>query len=231
MEDFSGLIFVILFIAFSVVEGIGRKRKAQQKGGAAQKPAPRTRETASPRRQSAAAGPPAPVSQQQGGQQVPAKDGGSEGLIPKEIWDEILGLARGAPPGPQKAPTGTATPPRLERREETLEEVDPVEVRTLEPLDVQDERLTPGRERAPFDPETYARDRPRSPDTAIALRSSGKEAVATARGRTQRQADPEGGIGQGHPLRGELFRDGSPAELRRAIVLSEVLGPPVGMRE
>ena len=35
----------------------------------------------------------------------------------------------------------------------------------------------------------------------------------------------------GSPVRRELFGDGSPAELRKAIVLREVLGPPVGLRE
>jgi len=233
MEGFSGLFIVLLFIAFSVLEGVGRKRKGQQKGAPGEPAAPRPTDAPSPgprpippRSPSRPGDAQRPGASTRGGMptaQGPAGAGrgeqgrASEGLVPKEIWEEILGLARGEPPKPRPVEPGpgSAPSPRPPRQEaETLEEIPPFEARSLEPLEVDRDRPSSREERRPALRESS------SPQRTGALAASGGKAPLSARkGR--------GGV----KLKEDLFGDGSPEDLRKAIILTEVLGPPLGLRE
>jgi hypothetical protein len=187
MDGIPGeLIFVLIFIGFSILEGVGRRRKAQQKkGGAPERPsAPRQRVPQRPHRDRVeptagtvdADRPPAPV-----------RDGkleGSEGLIPQDVWDEILGLARGSKPEPRRPA-----------------------------------------ERPEPHPPTPAR--PSSTD----LQASGAKAVAAAKGKRHSVVAEVGMSPAGGFRARNLFLEGTSEDLRKAIILTEVLGSPVSMRE
>jgi hypothetical protein len=209
------LIFVLIFIVFSVLEGVGRKAKQQAKKreGAGRIPAPPPdRSPKEPPRETAQKG-----------------SDGSEGLIPSEVWEEILGLARGSAPSPkpQPAPDSESEARSLEdlrarpipeayrRGDETLEEIPEFEARSLEPLEPRPEpdRRVPDRSRKPAAAVEKARSRARDTGVAPPLAVSSSPRRST-----------------GHP-RTDLFGDGSPEELRKAIILREVLGPPLGTRE
>lgn len=207
------LIFVLIFIVFSILEGLGRKAKAEAKkrGGAGQAPgAPQRRSTGN---------------REGGGRRVERVDAGvsgpgpakgqdsSEGLIPNEVWEEILGLARGTPPA-KRPPPGEAPVPETRggpsrREDETLEVIPEFEARSLEPVDAP-----PTVSASP-----PARVRERS-DSRVAPLPSALKGAPAPRGRLD-----------GSGLRSRLFGSGSEEELRKAVVLQEVLGPPVGMRE
>ncbi len=235
MEGFSGVVFVLVFIAFSILEGIGRKRKAQeQKGGVDGASKPRTRETRPPLEAGSPGSTPAGASgtgSSVEARKTPGGKGtaeGSEGLIPKDVWEEILGLARGTPPAPRRpepSPDRDAAP--VARREgETLEEVLPVEARSLEKLHVEHHRVS---ERA---------DMATSPTGVEASKGLGPRGGAQGKGRRAgaQGAGPVTAPAQrrrmaGCRLRRDLFGRGAPEDLRRAVILSEVLGPPVAMRD
>lgn len=230
MEGFSGLFIVLLFIAFTVLEGIGRKRRGQQKGepGEAQVPRPRE-QPPSPRQSriptesaSSQGGPPrtdpgtmtrVPRPQRAPGAGPREQGRSSEGLIPKDIWEEILGLARGEPPKPGSGQTGPDRPPRPPRREgETLEEIPPFEARSLEPLEVEEHR----------------------PSSALRVReatTAAPEKVAAPTVARMGRQPPRRRAQGGRRLKGDLLGNGSPEELRKAIILTEVLGPPLALRE
>ncbi len=205
MEDFGQIFIILIFIAVSVLEGVGRKRKAGQQG----KPRPGPTRAQGPRRPA----PPMEVARRTGAppeveRGVPEKS--SEGLVPEAVWEEILGLARGTPmerPVPPPAPAAPPVPlppePRQSRAEreesqrqaETLEVIPEFEARSLEapaPRAVKPVARPLGRAAA----AATGAPRPRSPG-----------------------------------LRGDLFGSGSPEELRKAIILKEVLGPPLALRD
>jgi hypothetical protein len=145
-------------------------------------------------------------------------------MVPKEIWEEILGLARGEPPKPRTAEPGPSpSPPRPEA--ETLEEIPPFEARSLEPLEVERDR-PPSREqgRAARPGSGYSKAlsprEPSSPQRADALVASARRAPLS---------DRTGG--RGRRLKGDLLGDGSPEDLRKAIILTEVLGLPLALRD
>ena len=88
MEGFP-LFWILIFVVITVLEGIGRKRQSQQKG----------RPQTGPRPDQPSTGhrPPPPEPSTSAGGRT-AQEGGpatSEGMLPKEVWEEILGLARG----------------------------------------------------------------------------------------------------------------------------------------
>jgi len=223
------VIFVLIFIAFSVLEGVGRKRKTQQKGAPGKPPVPRP--APRPRREPAEAGGvrgtdrTPPVRADRGGQE------GSEKLIPKDVWEEILGLARGTPPAPRKVdPEPDPSRPRPRREDETLEEIPPFEARTLEPVDFEDERPVSRPERMPV---PAGRDRGEGSATRkrSGLQRSGAEAVAAAKARMPGPVEPSEKRTARSGIRADLLGDGSTEDLRKAVILTEVLGPPLGMRE
>jgi len=236
MEGGPEIIFVLLFIAFSVLEGIGRKRKAQQKGPGKPKGS-RPVGTASPEeiggreREPTPSGRGGATARGTGAVGRPSQAGGSEGMIPKDIWEEILGLARGTARDPARGeppPEAVRPPPRVE--DETLEEIPPFEARTLEPLYV--DRGVPGSQ-------------PRRGGD----RGGGRGAVPARGGKAPplpAKAAKGGAVtlpvplppakagaarkGQSPKMR-ELLGSGSVEDLRKAFILTEVLGPPLGLKE
>jgi hypothetical protein len=233
MEGFSGLFVLLLFIAFSVLEGVGRKRKSQQKGPSGEAAARRPTDSSSsgpapiPSRSPSRPGDSRrPGASTRGGvatAQMPAGAGrggqgrGSEGLVPKEIWEEILGLARGEPPRPTTAEPGPSPrPPRPEA--ETLEEIPPFEARSLEPLEVD-------RDRPPPSEQGREQDRPAQSGSGYSKALTPREPSSPQRAGTLAAS------GGGRKLKGDLLGDGSPEDLRKAIILTEVLGPPMALRE
>ncbi len=234
MEEFGGMIFVLLFIAMSVMDGIGRRRKAKQKGAPGKTPGPQTKTPVESQPRPVASGSKTTVSQRS---ETPAsgrkKDQGSEGLIPKEIWDEILGLARGAPPQPTRAEGETAPAQttaegdssswaegsaagagRVERADATVERRptrrEPVSV----PADARESGGVPARQARPS-------------VAALSATASTPGKMETGSLGSRRTT----GGSRGWKTRRDLFGDGSAEELRKAIILREVLGPPLGMRE
>ena len=171
----------------------------------------------------------------------PGESEATEGLVPHDIWAEIAELARGG-----TAPTAEPAPdpePRLR--------VDAGPTRVALPLPVS---VPEGREvresvaMTPYEPASLVRtdsseeeseeEREEAKEEA---REEAKEAAASAtfhRLHSSGLADLEkdahyarasGGRSAMLRLFGE--RGGREDELRRAVILSEILGPPVSMRE
>jgi hypothetical protein len=231
MEGYSGLIFVLIFIAFSILEGVGRKRKAQQKGEPGRAPALRPKETRLPGREGLGATTQLPTSPTAGGAGSDERKAGAEGLIPTDVWDEILGLARGTKPVPRQVERRPDLPVPSRREDETLEEIPPFEARSLEPLDVEDERPVSSRDRDPRSARAGPTEVASSRRPSAALQAAGSKAVAAAEGVTPLvdvwgQNRPRGGS-----LRESLFGRGTPQELRKAFILKEVLESPLALRE
>ena len=101
---------------------------------------------------------------------------------------------------------------KLSREGETLEEIPPFEARSLEPLEVEEHR----------------------PSSALRVReattAAPEKAAAPTVARMGRQPPRRRAQG-GRRLKGDLLGNGSPEELRKAIILTEVLGPPLALRE
>ena len=224
------ILFLLIFFIFAVLQGIGQKRKQAGRLGQPPptdagegdvptgdreriSPRPRERPRVEPSHRTSAQSretdrppirerAPAPAYERPGGTQQPR--GGatsSEGLVPKDIWEEIMGLARGEMPSPDPVPT-------------------PVPARP-----------SPAESRAGAVPRTAGAESregavPRKPSSAsVVRRSAPPVAPVPAEGASV----PPFGTRRG--VRAGLFGDGSPQELRKAIVLKEVLGPPVALRE
>jgi hypothetical protein len=140
----------------------------------------------------------------------------SEGMIPADVWEEILGLARGQPastkPKGRPAPTEAEEPERLETREVAQVPMETVEAREVRP--------------AP-----KARVFPESHGARAALHTAPAEDFESRLG-VEKASALEAEEGEERPrVRVELFGDGSKEELRKAVVLTEVLGPPLSVRE
>jgi len=231
------LIFVLIFIAFSVLEAVGRKKGARRKGGPGRAPGseggsrergerregmPRAREAGADSRSSAGKTEEAPAS--------------SEGLIPEDIWEEILGLARGTP---QKQSEPRSRPrPEVQQdmagrdlpssEVETIEEIPPFEARSLEPLEPRPEPNRglpdPSGARAGL-PDVHVPPPPKSKIKGVPSLAASE--IGTGPGvKARPRRKPKGGR-----VRQEIFGDGSREELRKAVILREVLGKPVGMEE
>ena len=206
------LVFVLIFVAISVLEGVGRKKKAAQKGLPGTVPGPQRR--SAQKRESAAPQVEAGVAEasvQSMPTQAP-EPAASEGLIPKDVWEEILGLARGTAPEPRRVeePVEEAVEEAVEesswtayqREDRTSEVIPDFEAQSLESLEPMPEVVRPVAvgSRAPSVPSK----------SDVLPTSEGRRVVS---------------------VRGKLLGHGSVAELRRAIILKEVLDPPVSMRE
>ncbi len=226
------LVYIAFFVIVAIVQGIGQKRKEARKRERAQPRAPDARSGAEPG-VSGGEGRAAARSGADSGEKT-----SSEEMIPGDIWEEILGLARGEPlgsggPGGTKGPgePGTATRTReagssAGRRERSsvptgqeipgrrdqvsvyrppgsVEEIPEFEARTLEDT-----------EQAPTGPPPEGLGRP------------------ITDGRREARPRQDQGRGRGRrDRRAELFPEGTMEELRRAMVLKEVLGPPLALRE
>jgi len=197
------LIFVLVFVAFSVLDGIGRKKKAERKGAPGTVPGPQLRSVQN--RETVATISPEPSS--------------SEEIIPGDVWEEILGLARGSSPEPDKIDEPVEEPvdePVEEPEDEsswtayltegqTPEQTPDIRAQELESLAPRPQRVQP------------MPDQGRAP-SVHALPSG--TAGAWGKGAERRQSS----------VRQSLLGDGSTAELRKAFILKEVLGPPVSLK-
>lgn len=225
MDGLVEFLIIGVFVALTMIEGAGRRKKRLGKGPTGKtRPRPRTA-TRAPR-------PPPMPEEASTTRTAPAKRGAtgaedetSEGLIPSDVWEEILGLARGEP---EKAKTpskpadelGSAESDRVGRPEPRPREERP----QPEPRAVRPE---------PRPREPRPEPKPREPRPAVAATHPPRQALretAPAFGSTGQ----EDGIGQEKGKRGlreEIFGGVSSQHLRRAIVLKEVLGPPVTLRD
>lgn len=195
MED-TGFFFWIIIFAVAVLQGIGqKKRKPGQKGGKVPG-APRPKRTPRP----VASTSPTP---EKGGE----GETSSEGMIPKDVWAEILGLARGELPKTEKQAPGPEEDPVL--------------------ADVPEREPRPARREAPLAPTrefpvSHGADAVLHP--APASRFDSRLAVPET-AETAEKSVSRSGIKEG------LFGSGSPRDLRKAVVLQEVLGSPVSTKE
>jgi hypothetical protein len=234
------VIFVLIFLAFSILEGVGRKRKAQERKERGEgAPLPPSREPRAPGQTPSADR--STASPREGAGRVPvatgrgaagADAGTSEGMIPKDVWEEILGLARGTPSSSGKPDPGPdqSGAPQPRREDETLEEIPPFEARSLEPLYVEHDRVTQ-RSRdmvttGTSGPESLASKGPRGGG-----RGKGRGTAALGMSQASAPAATHRRRIGGSRLREDLFGEGAPEDLRRAVVLREVLGPPVAIRD
>jgi len=213
VED-GGLFFWLIIMAVAVLQGIGqRKKKAGQKPGVGTGP-PRPRpdqrpEQAQPKPASNSTGASASQELSQG------KAKSSEGMIPAEIWDEILGLAQGRPPRAEPDPGPPAEEiPISVPREEGPRETSPATVVARR------ESRPPPEERA-F---------PSSHGAEAALHKTDPSDVES-RLAVSTPPLPAAGRGGSRRVKAELFGDGSPEDLRKAIILQEVLGEPLAFRK
>jgi len=139
----------------------------------------------------------------------------SEGMIPAEIWDEILGLAQGRPPRAEPDPGPPAEEiPISVPREEGPRETSPATVVARR------ESRPPPEERA-F---------PSSHGAEAALHKTDPSDVES-RLAVSTPPLPAAGRGGSRRVKAELFGDGSPEDLRKAIILQEVLGEPLAFRK
>jgi len=132
-------------------------------------------------------------------------------MIPSDVWEEILGLARGKPRRPEPEPDPVA---------ESSYEADPRYEEEASRQVTQDwERPQP---------------KPRAmPSSHGAGAVHHRTAAGDVESRLGVVASPLPGTGKegGDGVRQELFGSGSAEELRKAIILREVLGRPLGLRE
>jgi hypothetical protein len=228
VED--GLFLWLIIFAVAVLQGIGqRKKKSGQKPG--QQPGLGGRPAPGTSRGRAAETHDKPVSTRAPGatsasstsQDLGEAGGSSEGIIPADVWEEILGLARGKTPAGKPEPAYEPDPASLP---EPVYEPDPapafepepaVEVESVPEADVRSRRR---RE------EDRDRRRQGVVKQPIAAREvgSGRGVAAASPAPSVRKSVEGGGV------REDLFGGGSLEELRKAIVLKEVLGPPLSLR-
>lgn len=221
MDD--GLIQILViafFVIISMMDGVARKKRQQQQG------------EADPSLERPDADP-------DSGRLFGAEpETTSEGLVPQELWEEIAALARGEPsPSTRRVPSTSG--PEMdresrssEREEETwldprhqhVESHDHVEWAPDDELPYQTgsaQDLEPGRSLTIATPGVEAR----APERAYAERAvfvpeahSSDEPVATPRAE-----------GKGAGVRRILM--GSRESIRQAVILSEVLAPPLALRD
>ena len=195
----EGLFFWLIIAAVLVLQAIGQKRKKPGQPG--QKPpgpaGPRPGQPGGQGRVTATSrspmAPPRPVQDGEG-------SGSSEGMIPGDVWAEILGLARGEP------------------RQDDPEIPLPSEERPAASSARREER-SPLEER-PF-PTSHGADA--VPHQSKPADFKSRIAVSSAPFELEREETRE--------VRTMLFGSGSPAELRKAFILKEVLDPPPSLRE
>lgn len=214
----------MIIIAVAVLQGIGRKkRKAGQPG---QKPpgSPGTRTTPPGDQEGLEASSRPNMASPNQGQDAAGKKS-SEGMIPTDVWAEILGLARGEPrqAGPGVPSPSEAAPMGGTREERPWEEPSGEE----RPREDRPEAAMALREGPP---PPVVRSFPTSHGADAVLHQT-KRGDFESRLAISRTPSPESKRGEGRGVRAGLFGSGSPRELRKAIILKEVLGPALSLRE
>lgn len=219
------LIFVAIILFFSILEAIARR--GRERGGTGSTspeewPAPtEPPRVPGPRRVPETAGPTAPgrlptydeepsyddrVEAESGRAGARRAPEGSEGMVPADVWEEILALARGG--GPRRAPVPPA-PPRA-----------PVPAPARKPPTAR----RPVRA-APKRP-------PSAPEPVHPVHLTHPKMGTPMKGRLSRLDEeavvpPPARRGVHAALR---VVSGGPASLRQAVLLSEILGPPAALR-
>lgn len=211
------LIFIGIILLFSVLEGLARKKREGGAGDDVTLPpaVPQARVRRAPE------------------QRLPSYDhdptfddaadagsmGSTEGLIPADVWEEIQALARGGPVAPV-APRAVAVPPAAAPPPAPT----PVQAgfRPMPPPEVD----APARSRPMPLPEV---DVPQGPEHAVHLTHAkyGKpvrERLTAFDDHSRRARSP-----MTDGLRSVLRGGG--AGLRQAVLLHEILGPPVALKD
>lgn len=228
------LIIVGIVVFFSILEAVARKGKEKAQGGSGQLPDLPLPDPGQGLPPPAPRGhvPPAydddpsfDDAARAGGKGSGARrGGGSEGLIPPEIWEEIQILARGGTP-PSKAPVETpppsSAPPRTEpmrrSRQPRPRAPEEVKVRSRKPAVRKQES------RAPVAGTDVAQ-----PVHEVHLAHAG---LGTPVGsRLTPFADPQEAGPPSEARAARRFLEGGVERLREAVILREVLGPPVSLR-
>jgi len=210
----------LVLIAIGVMNAIGQKKKKEQRMGRKPDapPRPSRRESRLPGEPPDATRTP-PLDRPRA--EADGEEDSSEGMIPADVWEEILGLARGRP----VATKPTDPKPMEAEGLEGLEEFEPPEERIEER-----ESRPPPRPRETR-PEPAARSFPPSHGAQAALHT-GPTGDFESRLKVKEAPAVKVEEEDERPrVRVELFGDGSTEELRKAVVLKEVLGPPLGLRE
>ena len=229
MED--GLFFWLIIVAVAVLQGIGQKKR---KPG---KPGPRLPGSKTQGQQASTRPRPRKTGPGEGAPDLTSDEGASsESMIPSDVWEEILGLARGKPPG--RAPTGGPSeggepPLPVEMGGVAPEEVEgsgsrEVERRPARVMESRRPRPSPGSSQPTHAPA--AREFPASHGARAVLHAT-EPSDSEARLGVPRQSATPGSKLLGDSVRTELFGGGTLRELRKAIVHQEVLGKPVSLRE
>jgi hypothetical protein len=249
VED-GGLFFWLIVFAIAVLQGIGQKKKKPGQRGRVpsgkeprQVPQPDPGESVEIDLEAAR-----PDATRASGPSGPAEDGkdSSEGMIPADVWAEILGLARGQPPrrDPARGPARpTAGGPTANRYEEDPV-MDRIEAGAVEPAPEArprpepvrrerqrpvPERVTPPRNVPPSHTAAGRHHKTAPSDYESRLGISTEEGVGVASTDEVGVPDAVGESGRVTPM-AKLFGTGTKDELRKAIIVKEVLGPPVGMK-
>jgi hypothetical protein len=249
------LIFIALIIFFSLIESVARARKAKKEGGAPTqedegRAAPRpTRQRVPMPRQEAARGtePPQPSPYAtydadpsyddavEGGRWQGPVEGGSRGptgastagnseeLIPADVWEEIMGLARGSGGGSAERPQPTKRRPQpVPRREPVSRLPAPARPRPSAPVPSPSSWGTEGSRVAKTAPVH---------EVHLSHIGYGTDPSERAPSSLSALGDEPHGNRDGARVRAMLRGQGGPGVLRQAVILHEVLGPPVGLRD
>lgn len=220
----DGLFFWLIIVAVAVLQGIGQKKRKPGKPGQRQ---PDSRPQGQQAETSTRPGQTRPGT----GEPGLANDEGasSEAMIPSEIWEEILGLARGTPPKrrrAQGAPEGEVEEVVSLESEEGV----PRERDRMPPKKLESRWASPPSAASLPDYAPAARKFPASHGADAVLHGS-KPSGSESRLGVPRQSAILGSEGRGKSVRAELFGGGTLRELRKAIVHQEVLGKPVSLKD
>lgn len=197
----GGVFFWLILLAVAVLQGIGQKKKKQGQPGRTPTGSQKPRVARPPGQKEGSASPETATLEP-----IPGSGRGPEAsskeMIPAEVWAEILGLARGERPRAE-SPAPAPTPP----------------VRKQVPTGLPEPR-----------PEETG---PREAEPAEAVAPVPLEGALKFESRLAATHPPIQTVGGGREgaVRSGLFGTGSPAELRKAVILKEVLGPPAGLKE
>jgi len=138
----------------------------------------------------------------------------SEGMVPHELWEEIAALARGGPP-PSARRLPRAPSPEVEPTSGVMDAYEP-EATRLDPVHQHVE----AHDHVEWEPE----DEPASGTMPERVETPPAADLDETAGRTRRAPGPA------RAVRRTLMRGGHES-IRQAVILSEVLGPPVALRD
>ncbi len=214
--DAGAVVWILIFLVLAVVQGVGQKRKEMEKENV---PKPEREPVGAGASRGRTRAPSRPLPR------TSPEEDSSEGMVPSEIWEEILGLARKPESRPTPLERGSRPePPERPRRDATsrgagpAEETASFEALSVEPVEVREDR-------------PRARSRVRE---AARIQEPSLEAVMSAEILTSRHAAGKGTRRRAHRgrrIRRDLLGHGSSQDLQTAMILTEVLGPPVSLRK